>query len=105
MLLVHKPGLQSTLQGARRSGYRHLGVPYAGPADALSMALANHLVGNTKNETCLEITYGGFEAEAADHHPEWKNVYNRVEVVLTTHDSGGLTQKDLDLAGKMDALL
>ncbi len=66
MLLVHKPGLQSTLQGARRSGYRHLGVPYAGPADALSMALANYLVGNAKDETCLEITYGGFEAEATE---------------------------------------
>ncbi len=66
MLVVHQPGLQSTLQGAPRSGYRHLGVPYAGPADALSMALANHLVGNAKDETCLEITYGGFEAEAAE---------------------------------------
>lgn len=43
-----------------------------------------------------------FEAEAANHHPEWFNVYNRVEVVLTTHDTGGLTDKDLALAAKMD---
>lgn len=50
------------------------------------------------------MTRIAFEAEAADHHPEWKNVYNRVEVVLTTHDSDGLTDKDLDLAAKMEAL-
>ena len=41
-------------------------------------------------------------AESMDHHPEWCNVYNRVEVVLTTHDCNGLSQKDVDLAMKMD---
>ena len=45
-----------------------------------------------------------FEAEAMDHHPEWLNVYNRVEVRLTTHDTGGLTDKDFDLARRLDAL-
>lgn len=50
------------------------------------------------------MTRIAFEAEAADHHPEWTNVYNRVEVLLTTHDAGGLTEKDLNLARKMDAL-
>ena len=43
----------------------------------------------------------GFEAEAIDHHPEWRNVYNRVEVRLTTHDAGGLTDKDVELARRM----
>ena len=43
-------------------------------------------------------------AEAADHHPEIFNVYNRVTLVLTTHDSGGLTHKDFDLAAQIDAL-
>ncbi len=37
-------------------------------------------------------------AEKADHHPEWSNVYNKVHIRLSTHDAGGLTDKDLDLA-------
>ena len=41
-------------------------------------------------------------AEALDHHPEWRNVYGAVEVVLTTHDAGGVTGFDLRLARAMD---
>jgi 4a-hydroxytetrahydrobiopterin dehydratase len=41
-------------------------------------------------------------AERAAHHPEWSNVYNRVVVDLTTHDAGGITQKDFDLAREME---
>ena len=43
-------------------------------------------------------------AESLDHHPEWFNVYGRVVVDLTTHDAGGITQNDLDLARKMNEL-
>jgi len=43
-------------------------------------------------------------AEKMDHHPEWFNVWNRVEVTLSTHDAGGLTSLDIALAKKMDVL-
>lgn len=43
-------------------------------------------------------------AEKMNHHPEWSNVYSKVVVTLTTHDADGLTQLDLDLARKMDAV-
>lgn len=43
-------------------------------------------------------------AEADGHHPEWFNVYNRVHVVLTTHDCGGLSERDLALAGTIDRI-
>jgi 4a-hydroxytetrahydrobiopterin dehydratase len=44
-------------------------------------------------------------AEQADHHPEWSNVYNRVEITLTTHDAGGLSLRDVKMAKKIDALV
>lgn len=42
-------------------------------------------------------------ADKADHHPEWSNIYNRVMVLLTTHDANGLTERDVKLAQAMDA--
>jgi 4a-hydroxytetrahydrobiopterin dehydratase len=44
-------------------------------------------------------------AEKQDHHPEWSNVYNRVEIVLTTHDAGGLSARDVTMARAIDALV
>ena len=44
-------------------------------------------------------------AEHRNHHPEWSNVYNRVSITLTTHDTGGLSDLDIDMAQAIDALL
>jgi 4a-hydroxytetrahydrobiopterin dehydratase len=43
-------------------------------------------------------------AEKADHHPEWSNVYNRVDIRLTTHDASGLSEKDFSLARAIDTI-
>ncbi len=58
MIEVIRAGAQMTLQGAALTGYRHLGFPACGAADPLSMALANHLVGQGATNTALEISYG-----------------------------------------------
>lgn len=50
------------------------------------------------------MTTAAIEIEKRNHHPEWLNVYNRVTVDLTTHDSKGITQKDVDLARLLDRL-
>ena len=56
------------------------------------------------NEAFGFMTRVALIAEKMDHHPEWFNVYNRVEVVLTTHDAGGVTSLDVMLAGAMNKL-
>jgi len=50
------------------------------------------------------MTKVALAAEKADHHPEWSNVYNRVEITLSTHDAGGLSEKDVALATFIDRL-
>ena len=51
------------------------------------------------------MTRVAFIAESSDHHPNWYNVYNRVEISLSTHDAGGITQRDTAMAAAIDALV
>ena len=46
-----------------------------------------------------------FECEAQNHHPNWSNVYNVLKISLSTHDAGGVTQKDFDLAEAIEAIV
>ena len=46
-----------------------------------------------------------FEAEKLHHHPEWTNIYNTLDIYLTTHDAGGVTEKDFELAKIIDELI
>ena len=54
------------------------------------------------NEAWGFMTRVALAAEKADHHPAWSNVYNKVEIVLSTHDAGGLSAKDVALAQIID---
>lgn len=56
------------------------------------------------NEAFGFMTCTALQAEKMNHHPEWTNVYNRVDVVLTTHDAHGVTGNDIALASFMDRL-
>jgi 4a-hydroxytetrahydrobiopterin dehydratase len=50
------------------------------------------------------MTRIALEAEKTDHHPDWSNVWNKVDILLSTHDEGGVTAKDIALAKKIDAV-
>jgi 4a-hydroxytetrahydrobiopterin dehydratase len=51
------------------------------------------------------MTRVALEAEKADHHPDWGNVWNRVDILLSTHSDGGVTAKDIKLAAKIEAMI
>ena len=51
------------------------------------------------------MTRIAFEAEKMQHHPDWSNVYNKLGITLSTHDAGGVTEKDFELAKIIDALV
>ena len=67
-------------------------------------AIAKTFVFKDFNEAFGFMSRVALEAEKADHHPEWKNVYKTVEVVLATHDAGGVTAKDVALAEAMERI-
>lgn len=51
------------------------------------------------------MTRIAFEAEAQEHHPDWTNVYNQLEITLSTHDAGGVTEKDFKLAKAIEGIV
>ena len=67
-------------------------------------AIAKTFVFRDFNEAFGFMARAALVAEKHDHHPEWRNVYKTVEVVLSTHDAGGLTARDVDLARAMNAI-
>ena len=79
-----------------------LPTPAGWKRDEKRDAIAREFVFPDFNRAFAFMTQVALAAEKADHHPEWSNVYNKVRVTLTTHDAGGVTQKDLDLARVAD---
>ena len=67
-------------------------------------AIAKTFVFKDFNEAFGFMARAALVAEKRDHHPEWRNVYKTVEVVLATHDAGGVTPMDVDLARSMNAI-
>jgi 4a-hydroxytetrahydrobiopterin dehydratase len=67
-------------------------------------AIARSFVFKDFNEAFGFMTRAALVAEKSDHHPEWRNVYKTVDVVLTTHDAGGVTSRDVALASAMNAI-
>ena len=68
-------------------------------------SIVKTFVFNDFKEAFAVMTRIAFEAETQVHHPDWKNVYNRLEIQLNTHDAGGVTQKDIKLATTIESLL
>ena len=67
-------------------------------------AISKTFVFRDFNEAFGFMTRTALVAEKLDHHPEWFNVYDKVEVTLATHDAGGVTERDVELATAMDRL-
>jgi 4a-hydroxytetrahydrobiopterin dehydratase len=68
------------------------------------LAITRRFVFRDFNAAFGFMTQVALHAERHDHHPEWSNVYNRVDIRLTTHDAGGLTERDFTLARHCDGV-
>ena len=73
--------------------------------DAVVGAISRDFKFQDFSEAFAFMTRVALLAQAADHHPEWSNVYNKVSIKLTTHDAGGLTANDTALAEAIDKLI
>lgn len=75
------------------------GWEYTGEAIATTFEFADF------REAFTAMTRIAFECEAQGHHPDWANVYNQLEIRLSTHDAGGVTEKDFHLARTIETLI
>jgi len=73
--------------------------------DAAGDAITRELRFENFSQAFGFMTRVALAAEKAGHHPDWSNVYDKVRISLSTHDAGGLSQKDIDLAGRIDTLV
>jgi 4a-hydroxytetrahydrobiopterin dehydratase len=73
--------------------------------EAKGGAIVRHFKFRDFSEAFAFMTRVALEAEKAGHHPQWSNVYNKVTIELTTHDAGGLSEKDIALANRINALV
>jgi 4a-hydroxytetrahydrobiopterin dehydratase len=73
--------------------------------DAPRRAIVRHIVLADFSQAMGAMMRIALEAEKADHHPEWSNVYNRLDIHLTTHDADGVSRRDIELAGAIDAII
>ena len=88
-----------------------VGAPRAklvGELDGWSEATGRDAIVKTFQFKSFSLAWGWMSrvallAEKMDHHPEWVNVYGRIDVTLSTHSAGGVTEKDIAMARKMDA--
>ena len=78
------------------------GLPLWRPHAGDRPAIERNLVFADFNAAFGFMTRVALLADKVDHHPEWSNVYNRVEVLLTTHDAGGVTDRDIQMARFID---
>lgn len=78
------------------------GLPLWRKSEGDRPAIERKLVFSDFNAAFGFMTRVALLADKVDHHPEWSNVYNRVQVLLTTHDADGVTQRDVDMARFID---
>lgn len=79
------------------------GLPDWTAAEGDRPAIKRALKFDDFNAAFAFMTAVALRADKMDHHPEWSNVYNRVEILLTTHDAGGVTDNDKQMAGFIDS--
>jgi 4a-hydroxytetrahydrobiopterin dehydratase len=90
-----------TLEGAERE--RALASLPEWRLDEAGKGIAKRFAFSDFSQAFGFMTRVALAAEQADHHPEWSNVWNKVDIFLTTHSAGGLTAKDIALAKRIDS--